>query len=139
MRPSACTEWYNSGMDRFLAYPWAVPFGLYFYGMFQAVYMARFGGINTTFTFLDIIIWAIGVSSLVLFAFFAQQLERQRELMLIPLVVSLPFGYIGALVGGLFGHLGVFVGGLLPFALILSAGYLLIRKVTARAAYSPAE
>ena len=117
-------------MEKYFSYPWAFPFGLYFYVLFQIMYAMRFGNINTNYSILDLFIWAVGIGSVLMLMYFMRKLEHKRTLMLIPFAIALPLSYVAALGGGLLGTLGVLFFGLVPFAAILALGYWLINKFT---------
>lgn len=115
-------------MNRYLSYPWAFVCGFYYYIIFQLVYFARFGALNTTWSFADVFLPVVGVVSLLMFIFFAKRIGRRRELFFIPFLIALPFSVLGALGGGLLGFLGVLIFGILPFFIILPLGFWLVKK-----------
>lgn len=109
------------------SYVWAIPFGLYYYVIFQLVYLARFGSLNMSFNVLDVSLLALGILSMVMLLYFANKLGGWKMLV-IPLLIAFPFSAFGALSGGLHGVLGVLLFGLVPFAITLPIGYWLIKK-----------
>ncbi len=118
-------------MRRLLSYPWAFLYGFYFYLLFQIVYIVRFGHVNTVFSFSDTALYAVGLASVLLCQYLARELPRARGFMIIPFLVGLPFGFVGALGGGLLGWLGVFIFGFVPFAVALPTGYWVVKRVAA--------
>jgi len=115
-------------MSRYLAYPWALVFGFYYYIIFQLVYLARFGDLNLSWNFVDVFLPAVGIISVAMFIYFAKKIPERRGLFFIPFFIALPLSMLGALGGGLLGPLGVLIFGLLPFAVLLPLGYWLVKK-----------
>jgi len=96
------------------------------------MYVIQFGSLNTEFSLPDFFIVFVGIVSVWMLMYFMRRLPRMRTVMFIPFVVALPFGYIGTLGGGLLGVIGILLGGLVPFAVILSIGYWLIKHFATR-------
>lgn len=119
---------YNKTMNRYLAYPWSLLFGFYYYVLFQFIYLLRFGSFNTRVSYLDAFLVAVGIISVLIFMFFAKKLIRKRGLLLIPFVLAVPFSAFGALGGGLLGFLGILIFGLVPFFAIPPLGYWIIKR-----------
>ena len=117
-------------MNTFLSYAWAPIYGLYLYVLFQILFLMRFGELNMSFSLLDLAIIFVGILSVVLLLYFMRKLTHKRLLMIIPFLIAIPFGYIGALGGGLLGAAGVLVFGLVPFAVLTPLGYAVIRWLT---------
>jgi len=119
------------------AYPWALAYGVYMYVLFQAMFYLQFRVFNLSVDLIDIGIYVVGVGSVALLFFFIHKLPRKRWLMMIPFIVALPFGYIGTLGGGLLGILGMVAFGLIPFAVVLSIGYFIIKWTLSRGQSAP--
>lgn len=115
-------------MNKYLAYPWSLLFGLYMYLLFQLMFILRFGRINTDVNSLDLYILVVGIASVLMLMYFARKLTARRVFLCIPFLIALPFSYIGALGGGLLGGVGVLIFGLVPFAIALPVGYWLINR-----------
>lgn len=118
----------NERMNTFLTYPWALVFGLYYYVIFQLIYLARFGSLNLNWSMVDVSLPIVGIVSTVLFVYFAKRIPRRRGLFFIPFLTALSLSVFGALGGGLLGPVGVLIFGLVPFALFLPLGYWLVKK-----------
>ena len=115
-------------MSNYFSYPWAVLYGLYFYILFQGMYVWRFGSINTHMSILTLYLVLVGIISVLMLMFFMQRLAHKKALMFVPFLLTLPFAYVGALGGGLLGAIGILFFGLAPFVIALPAGYWLIKK-----------
>lgn len=100
--------------------------GLYFYILFQIIFLLRFGRINTQVHILDLGLVIIGISSVLLYTFFANKLTQHKHLLIIPFLLALSFSYLGTLGGGLIHPLALLVFGLIPFGIAISAGYFII-------------
>ena len=124
-------------MTNYLSYPWALAWGLYYYVLFQLIFLARFGALNLSFNALDISLIVLGVLSVVLLVYFANKLSARKGLLFIPFVIALPFSVIGALAGGLFGFIGIIAFGIVPFVIALPLGYWLIKWQTGRSTSAP--
>jgi len=124
-------------MTNYLSYPWALAWGLYYYVLFQIIFLARFGSLNLSFNALDISLIVLGVLSVVLLVYFANKLSARKGLLFIPFVIALPFSVIGALAGGLFGFIGIIAFGIVPFVIALPLGYWLIKWLTGRSTSAP--
>jgi len=124
-------------MTNYLSYPWALAWGLYYYVLFQIIFLARFGSLNLSFNALDISLIVLGVLSVVLLVYFANKLSARKGLLFIPFVIALPFSVIGALAGGLFGFIGIIAFGIVPFVIALPLGYWLIKWQTGRSTSAP--
>lgn len=119
-------------MKTLTQYPWALVYGLYMYVVFQLMFFAQFGIFNLTVNIIDLGIYIVGVVSVLLTQFFMQKLQHKQLLMLIPFLVALPFGYFGALGGGLLGIVGMVIFGLIPFVVIVPLGYLVLKAILKR-------
>ena len=106
----------------------AAPYGIYMYLLFHLTYWARFGRINTSFSYMDLFIVLVGVLSVWIFIFFSKRLKKRRMWLWAPFILAVPFGYLGSLGGGLIGPLGILIFGLIPFGLLIPIGYWLIKK-----------
>jgi len=115
-------------MNTFLSYRWALAYGLYFYILFQLVFIVRFGMVNLNVSVADVALYVVGVVSVILCQYFSRKLRSRKWLMAVPFVVALPFSFSGALSGGLFGWLGIVIFGIVPFAVALPLGYWLIKR-----------
>ncbi len=113
----------TSVMKTFLAYPWAFLYGLYFYILFQLVFLVRFGHIMTNVSVADLGLYVVGVGSVLFCQYLTRKLEGHEFGMAIAFIIALPFAFVLSFFGGLFGILGVIVAGLIPFAITLSVGY----------------
>ncbi|MDE2078981.1 MAG: hypothetical protein KGI73_01195 [Patescibacteria group bacterium] len=112
-----------------LSYPWALAYGLYFYFLFQVVYLARFGSLNMTMSWGDLALYVVGVGSVLLCQYFSRKLIGWRQwLMAVSFLLALPFAFSGALGGGLLGWFGVVILGLIPFCVALPLSYWLIKR-----------
>ena len=109
------------------AYLWATVYGAYLYLLFQIMFFARFGRINTQVSVLDLFIWVVGIVSVLILMFFMRKLPTRKALMFVPFVIALPFGYVGTMGGGLIGPLGMLILGTIPFAVILAIGFGVVR------------
>ncbi len=117
-------------MKAFLAYPWALLYGLYFYVLFQIVFLIRFGHVNGGVGMGEIALYAVGLGSVLFCQWLTKKHPGHELAMTVAFVLATPFAFFGALLGGLFGALGVFLLGIIPFLVILSLGYVLIRWFT---------
>ena len=113
---------------KYFTYPWALLYGFYFFLLFQIMSVVLFGGLNTNLNILDVFLYVVGVLSVLLFMYFAKKLGDRWKSLWIPFVIALPYAYIGALGGGLIGAAGILIYGLLPFIVVLSLGYWLIKR-----------
>ena len=118
-------------MTRLLSYPWALAFGLYYYFLFQLIYLVRFGSVNTTLSIADGALSIVGLGSVLFAQYLTRRLADRRALMAIPFALALPFSLFGALGGGLLGPLAVAIYGLAPFAIALPLGFWIIERATA--------
>lgn len=121
-------------MNNFLfGYQWSVVLGLYFYLLFQVIYLVQFGSFNWRFELGDIGLLAVGLFSVLLTQYYARKLPRLRGLVLIPFLLAAWLSTYMALGGGLLGVWGVVGFGLLPFVIIIPLGYKLIRRFVVKA------
>lgn len=111
------------------SYPWAVLYGVYLYIIFHLVFFLTFGHLNTQIGILDVYIWIVGSTSVLGLMYFMKQLPRSVAFMFVPFILAVPFGYVGALGGGLLGPVGTLVFGLVPFAILLPLGYWVIKRL----------
>jgi len=116
-------------MSKFLSYPWAILFGLYMYIAFQVMYLIRFGSLNMEVQFIDLSILVVGILSVMIYVYFARKLTTKRRLLFVAFLIAVPFGYIGALGGGLLGFIGTIVFGIVPFAILIPLGYWIAKKI----------
>ena len=119
-------------MKSYSQYAWSVLFGLYFYILFQVVFLVRFGQFNIGFSYLDLGLWLVGVFSIMIATYFCQKLAKGKWYLLIPFVIALPFSFFGALGGGLLGLLPLVIFGIIPFAILIPPSYWLIKWLTAK-------
>lgn len=117
-------------MKSYSSYVWALPLGLYFYLLFQVVFLLRFGEFNLEFSYIDLGIWLVGVLSVLIATYFCNKLTSGKWYLLIPFLLALPLAFFGSLGGGLFGLLMLVVFGTLPFAVLLPPSYWLIKRLT---------
>jgi len=115
-------------MKNYTSYPWAILFGLYFYLLFQVMFLLRFGSLNLTFNVLDLVIILVGIFSVALLFFCMRKLPAKQSWMILPFLLAVPLAYIGALGGGLLGAIGILIFGLVPFFVFLPIGYLIIKQ-----------
>ena len=116
-------------MKNYLAYPWAILYGLYFYILFQVAYFIRSGSINSSVRILDLGIVVVGIVSVLIFMYFAKKLGERWNLMFIPFILALPLAYFGALGGGLLGLPGIVIYGLVPFIVLLPLCYWFFKRL----------
>ena len=117
--------------------PWAFLYGFYFYLLFQAMFVYRFGHLNISFGVLDAFIVLVGILSVLLLFYFLKKLPRGRRWLLAVFFVTVPFAYIGALGGGLLGALGLVVFGMVPFLVTPPLAYWVVARVMRGNASTP--
>lgn len=125
-------------MGKYVTYPLALVWGLYYYLIFQLIYLVRFGAFNASFSTIDIFLYVNGVLSVTLYVYFGQKSGGKWGLLCIPFVIALPVSLVGSLGGGLLGPVGTVIFGLVPFVIALPVGSWLINKFAgSNAAMSP--
>jgi hypothetical protein len=112
-------------MQTKISYRWVLG-GIYYYALFQLIYLARFGSLNTTVSSLDAWLIIVGMCSVAVLLYYANKGALFWKL-LIAFLIAIPLSLVLALIGGLFGAVGVFAAGLLPFVILLSVGYWLAK------------
>ena len=111
------------------SYPWAFVYGLYFYVLFQVMYLVRFGSFNLSVSTTDLGLVIVGIGSVLMLMYTTRKLAHGKRLLLISFFLALPIAYVGALSGGLIGLPGVIIYGLTPFVIFLLIGYFCIQML----------
>ena len=132
VRKKGYGKWMNTMTVGPRSYVWAIAYGLYYYALFQLLFLLRFGTLNFTFTLADLGLWAVGIGSVWMGAYFCNKLRRGKAFLVIPFLVAIPFSVVGTLGGGLLGMLGILLFGLIPFAALLPIGYGITRYFVAQ-------
>ena len=114
-------------MKNYFTYPWAILYGFYLYIIFHALFLFRFGRINTSVSVNDLFILLVGILSVVLLMYFGNKIGEKRQLLFIPFVIAVPFSYVGVLGGGLLGPVGMVLFGMIPFLITLPVGYFFLK------------
>lgn len=115
-----------NSFEKYLAYPWALLYGIDYYLLFQIVNFVRFDRFNWSFSILEFMLYVVGVASVLLTLFLYKKLEGKLGALIGLYLLATPFSYIGALMGGLIGAPGILIFGMVPYVVVLGVGFFIL-------------
>jgi len=118
----------------------ALVLAVLFYLVQHVIFFTRFGSINTQFNILDAVMVLAGFLVFRIAFCFLNRLETksQRMWLWVAIVIMLPVAFMGALMGGLLGWIGIILYATIPFTIVVSLTYFLVKQFLGNRNPSPA-